>query len=123
MIVVDTKGISLAEAENDPMVEHGPVFRSLLIDGKTTGGYSIAIVKYYAGAKLNWHTHDSEQIIYATEGKGILATEKEEHVVTPGMLVVIPAGELHYHGAAGDSSFTHIAFYSGSSKVVKQPSA
>jgi quercetin dioxygenase-like cupin family protein len=120
MLVIDTKDINLAESTNDPMVEKGPVFRSLVVDGKTTGGYSAAIVKYNAGTKLNWHTHDSEQIIYATEGKGILATNKEEHVVTPGMLVVVPAGEIHYHGATKDSSFTHIAFFSGSSKVVSK---
>jgi quercetin dioxygenase-like cupin family protein len=120
MFVINTKGIKLEESRNDPMVDKGPVFRSLLLDGKTTGGYSSAIVKYDPGAKLKWHTHDSEQIIYATEGIGVLATEKEENIITPGMIVVIPAGEVHYHGAYQDNSFTHIAFYSGSSQVLQK---
>jgi quercetin dioxygenase-like cupin family protein len=118
MIVVETKGLKLAESQNDPMVDLGPVFRALLVDGKTSGGYSIAVVKYNSGSKLKWHTHDSEQIIYGTEGKGILATRTKENIVTPGTVVVVQAGEEHYHGAAPGSSFTHIAFYSGSSKVL-----
>jgi quercetin dioxygenase-like cupin family protein len=118
MIVVDPKNIKLEEAKNDPMVQNGPIFRQLLVDGKTSGGYSIAVVKYTADTRLNWHTHDSEQIIMGTEGKGIMATRQKEQIVTPGMVVVVPAGEEHYHGAAKDSSFTHIAFYSGKSVVL-----
>jgi quercetin dioxygenase-like cupin family protein len=93
------------------LVDQGPVFRALLVDGKKPGGYSIATVKYAAGSKLKWHTHDSEQIILATAGIGILATRTEKHIVKPGMLVVIPDNEVHYHGAAEGNTFTHIAFY------------
>jgi quercetin dioxygenase-like cupin family protein len=121
MLVVETQEVKLPESKNDPMVDKGPVFRSLLVDGKTTGGYGIAIVSYSPGSKLNWHKHDSEQILYVTEGKGILATRKEEHVVTPGMIAVIPPGEVHTHGATKDSSFTHIAFFSGKSEVTSSP--
>jgi quercetin dioxygenase-like cupin family protein len=117
MIIVNTKGLKPPESQNDPMVDKGPVYRSLLVDGKTTHGYSIAIVSYSPGSKLNWHKHDMEQILYVTEGKGILATRQKENIVTPGMLVVIPAGEDHTHGATQDSTFTHIAFYSGRSEI------
>lgn len=120
MLIVHTEGLELPESKNDVMVDEGPIFRSLLVDGNVTGGYSIAIVTYSPGSKLRWHTHDSEQIIYVTEGKGILATQKEQHVVTPGMIVVIPAGEVHYHGATGDTLFTHIALYTGKSEVTSK---
>lgn len=120
MLTVDTRGLELPESKNDVMVDKGPVFRSLLVDGKVTGGYSIALVTYSPGSRLRWHTHDSEQILYVTEGKGILATQREEHVVTPGMIVVIPAGEVHRHGATEDTSFTHVAFYTGKSEVTSQ---
>jgi quercetin dioxygenase-like cupin family protein len=120
MLIVHSEGLKLPESKNDVMVDKGPVFRSLLVDGKITGGYSIAIVTFSPGAKLKWHTHDSEQIIYVTEGKGMLATQKDQYVVTPGMIVVIPAGEVHYHGATEDSSFTHIAFYTGKSEVTSK---
>ncbi len=118
MIVVDTKGLKLEESKNDPMVNQGPVYRALVVDGNKSGGYNIAIVKYDSSSKLQWHTHDSEQIIYGTEGKGILATRTKENIVDPGTVVVVLAGEEHYHGAAPGNSFTHIAFYRGSSKVL-----
>ncbi len=120
MLIVNTEGLELPESKNDVMVEKGPVFRSLLVDGRITGGYSIAIVTFSPGAKLKWHTHDSEQIIYVAEGKGILATQKDQYIVTPGMMVVIPAGEIHYHGATGDTSFSHIALYTGKSEVISK---
>ncbi len=122
MIIVDTQGLKLPESQNDPMVDKGPVYRSLLVDGKTSGGYSIAVVSYSPGSQLNWHKHDSEQILYVTEGKGILATRQKENLVTPGMVIVIPAGEIHTHGATQDSSFTHIAFFSGKSEVLDKGS-
>ncbi len=118
MLIVDTKSLEIPESKNDAMVDKGPVFRSLMVDGKTSGGYSIAIVSYSPGSKLKWHTHDSEQILYVTEGKGILATKEKENIVTPGMVVVIPAGEVHYHGATGDTTFTHVAFYTGKSEIL-----
>ena len=34
MIIIETKGIDLAESKNDPMVEQGPVYRALMVDGK-----------------------------------------------------------------------------------------
>jgi len=120
MLIINTQGMELPESKNDAMVEKGPVFRSLLVDGKETGGYSSTIVSYSPGAKLRWHSHNFEQLIYVTEGKGVLATRTKEYVVTPGMLVVIPAGEFHYHGASEDSSFTHIAFYTGKSEILPE---
>lgn len=120
MLIVHSENLELPESKNDVMVDKGPVFRSLLVDGRITGGYSSAIVSFSPGSKLKWHTHDSEQIIYVTGGKGVLATEKEQYTVTPGMIVVIPAGEVHYHGATEDTSFTHIAFYTGKSEVISK---
>jgi 4-carboxymuconolactone decarboxylase len=38
-----------------------------------------------------------------------VATREEEKVVTPGTIVYIAPGEVHWHGATGDSSFSHIA--------------
>ena len=41
-------------------------------------------------------------------GRGYIATEKEKKVITVGDVVLIPAGEKHWHGAAEDSEFAHI---------------
>jgi len=80
-----------------------------LIDAKETGGFSVLLVTFSPGARLNFHTHTFEQILYVTEGKGIVATRKMEKIVTPGEVIFIAPGEVHWHGATKDSSFSHIA--------------
>ena len=48
--------------------------------------------------------------LYIVEGEGIVATESEEHRVRAGDVVVVPAGEQHWHGATADSAMAHLAF-------------
>ena len=50
----------------------------------------------------------AEDLLVVTAGKGIVATESERRVVNPGDVIFIPAGEKHWHGAAEDSTFSHI---------------
>jgi 4-carboxymuconolactone decarboxylase len=108
MIVVNEDSVETVET-SDEIVGKGPVYRKSLIDAKDTGGFGVLLVTFAEGARLNFHTHTYEQILYVTEGKGIVATRDEEKVVTPGTVIFIPANEVHWHGATGDSSFSHIA--------------
>jgi len=105
--------------EGDPMVDQGPIFMQRLMDGNSTGGFTVSMVTFNPGSKLAFHTHPYEQILFVTAGKGILATRDKEYAVTPGMVIVIPAGEVHTHGAAEDTPFSHLAVYKGDSTVVK----
>ncbi|MBN1862266.1 MAG: cupin domain-containing protein [Dehalococcoidales bacterium] len=73
--------------------------------------YEVHNVNFGRGTRLKFHSHDSEQILIVTAGRGIVATEQEEVTVTPGDVAFIPAGEKHWHGAAGDSEFSHIFIY------------
>jgi quercetin dioxygenase-like cupin family protein len=70
--------------------------------------YEVDIINFGKGVRNKFHAHDFEQILIVTAGKGIIATEKEEKVVTVGDIVLIPAGENHWHGSGGDSEFSHI---------------
>jgi quercetin dioxygenase-like cupin family protein len=67
-----------------------------------------ALVYFPAGVRNKLHRHTHEQILFVTKGIGIVATEEGEHVVDPGDIVVIPAGEMHWHGATGDTDFEHL---------------
>jgi quercetin dioxygenase-like cupin family protein len=64
-----------------------------------------------------FHAHDSEQILIITAGKGVVATEKEEKIVTVGDIVLIAAGEKHWHGSGGDSDFSHIVIVKAEGKM------
>ncbi len=87
----------------------GEVNRQGLVDTDIAQGLRVAMVHFSQGARSKLHTHTFEQVLYVTEGKGIIATDKEEHIATPGMVAFIPAGEAHWHGATKDSAFSHLA--------------
>jgi quercetin dioxygenase-like cupin family protein len=81
--------------------------------------YEMNVVNFGRGVRLKFHAHDGEQILIVTAGKGIVATEQEEHLVVPGDIIFIPAGEKHWHGATGDSEFSHIFIYRKGSKYTQ----
>ncbi len=118
MIVVNSADTQYVETK-DEIVGKGPVNRKNLIDARDTGGFGALLVTFGPGAKLNFHTHTYEQILYVTEGKGIVATRSEEKVVTPGTIVYIAPGEDHWHGATKDSSFSHICLQKPGIKLSK----
>jgi len=70
--------------------------------------FNVNIVNFGKGVRNKFHTHDTEQVLIVTAGRGYIATEKEKKVITVGDVVLIPAGEKHWHGAAEDSEFAHI---------------
>ncbi|MEE8569759.1 MAG: cupin domain-containing protein [Candidatus Bathyarchaeia archaeon] len=70
---------------------------------------NIAVVSFPAGVKNTFHTHNTDQLLWVLSGKGIVATEHEEVIATPGMAFFIPTGESHWHGATKDSPFSHIS--------------
>ncbi|HOX08938.1 MAG TPA: cupin domain-containing protein [Planctomycetota bacterium] len=70
--------------------------------------YDFNVVNFGKGVRNVLHIHDCEQVLVVTAGKGIVATESERRVVNPGDVIFIPAGEKHWHGAAEDSTFSHI---------------
>ena len=70
--------------------------------------FNINIVNFGKGVRNKFHAHDSDQVLIVTAGKGIVATEQEERIVTVGDVAFIPAGEKHWHGATKDSEFAHI---------------
>ncbi len=116
MIIVNSSDVKAVES-TESIVKQGMVFRQLLIDEKMGQGVQVAVVTFNPGARLNFHTHKHEQVLIVTEGTGIVATEKEEHVVSQGAVVLIPPGENHWHGATKDSWFTHIAVFRGDASL------
>ena len=70
--------------------------------------FTASIVNFGKGMRNKFHAHDSEQILIVTHGTGIVATESEEKIVSEGNIILIPAGEKHWHGATEDSEFSHI---------------
>ena len=94
------------EGYESPLFTGSDVTRqTLLPDSKE---YNCNVVNFGKGVRNKFHSHDHEQILIVTTGEGIIATEQEEKMITVGDIVLIPAGEKHWHGATADSEFAHI---------------
>ena len=70
--------------------------------------FNVNIVNFGTGVRNKFHSHDREQVLIVTSGRGYIVTESEKIEITKGDVVLIPAGEKHWHGAAEDSEFSHI---------------
>jgi quercetin dioxygenase-like cupin family protein len=69
----------------------------------------LGAITFADGARTRLHRHDYDQVLLITGGAGILATPSEQHHVSPGDVVFVPAGEPHWHGAAPGASMTHVS--------------
>lgn len=74
----------------------------------------IGNVTFEPGCRNNWHIHHAKsgggQILLVTAGKGYYQEwGKEPRKLHPGDVVNIPAEVKHWHGAAPDSWFAHLA--------------
>jgi quercetin dioxygenase-like cupin family protein len=68
-------------------------------------------VSFTPGARTAWHTHPVGQTLYVTYGSGRVQMEGSAPIVpSPGDTVLIPPNVRHWHGAAPDRMFIHLAF-------------
>jgi len=117
MKIIKRDEIEKIDITDRPLFFGGKVVREPIVGEELTSTYSFAIVDFAAGARNKLHTHTCDQILFATKGKGIVATEREEVVVSEGDTAFIPAGEKHWHGATPDSDFAHITLTTPDSKT------
>ena len=89
-----------------PLFTGPEVSRQTLLPDSTE--FNVNVVNFGKGIRNKFHSHDSEQVLIITSGKGYIATETEKIEITIGDVVLIPAGEKHWHGATEDSEFSHI---------------
>ncbi|MGD9793869.1 MAG: cupin domain-containing protein [Acidimicrobiia bacterium] len=73
----------------------------------------VGIATFAPGAVVPPHIHLGGQVIVVTAGRGFVETDGERVEVTPGDIVICPAGELHTHGAVDDESFAHLTVTTG----------
>ena len=100
----------------DPLPEQFSKFfiGKAYLQSLTDKGGPISNVTFEPGCRNNWHIHHAKsgggQILLVTGGKGwYQAWGEEARQLQPGDVVVIPAGVKHWHGAAADSWFSHLA--------------
>ena len=75
----------------------------------------LANVTFEPGCRNNWHIHRATtgggQMLIGVAGRGWYQEEGKPAVeILPGTVIHIPANVKHWHGAAADSWFAHLAF-------------
>ena len=71
-------------------------------------------VTFEPGCQNNWHIHHAKsgggQILICVGGRGWYQEWGKDPIeMTPGTVINIPANVKHWHGAAEDSWFSHLA--------------
>ena len=80
----------------------------------STSQVGIFNVTFEPGCRNNWHVHHAKegggQILVCVAGRGYYQEDGKNAVeMNPGDCINIPAGVKHWHGAAPDSWFSHLA--------------
>ncbi len=80
----------------------------------STGQIPMFNVTFEPGCRNNWHIHHAKsgggQMLICVGGRGYYQESGKDAVeMTPGAVVSIPADIKHWHGAAPDSWFSHLA--------------
>jgi quercetin dioxygenase-like cupin family protein len=107
MKVVKTSDLE-KQPVSSPLFTGTQVFRQVIVDPADSQSFNFSVVNFSAGSRNKFHQHTGDQILIVTEGTGVVATDTEQRTVTVGDVILIPAGENHWHGAPGDTPMSHI---------------
>lgn len=80
---------------------------------------NVGNVTFEPGCRNNWHRHidGGYQLLLVTSGEGwYQEAGKKPQKLTVGDVVVIKEGVKHWHGAAKNSWFAHVAITAGASE-------
>jgi 4-carboxymuconolactone decarboxylase len=89
----------------------GTVLQDALATPQAPSRTSATLVTFTPGARTNWHTHKTRQVLVATQGTGMVqAKDKPPRILRTGDVAVVPPGLVHWHGALAAHLFAHISF-------------
>ena len=100
--------ISIKHDPTSAIVSPSPVMIGEVASQALVGEVDAALlrvtsVSFREGARNMPHRHSCDQVLVITDGIGVIVTKYETREVSNGDVVVIPAGELHWHGSAARS--------------------
>jgi quercetin dioxygenase-like cupin family protein len=88
----------------------GPVWLDVLVPADSPFNCPVYNVTFEPGTRNYWHKHPGGQILLVTSGKGYYQEEgRPAQALHAGDVVMIRPDVKHWHGAAKDSWFTHLA--------------
>lgn len=87
----------------------GTVHSRQLVTADDNPAVTVTLVRFTDGGRNRRHIHTADQVLYITEGHGIVADDEHEHHVEAGDIVHVPAGTIHWHGAQPGKDMAHLS--------------
>ena len=89
----------------------GVVWQDEVVVGQAPSRMRATVVSFTPGARTAWHAHPVGQVLYCLSGVGRICIGKgsQPQALYPGDTVMIPPNTAHWHGAAPDRLFAHLA--------------
>lgn len=88
----------------------GQVWQDEVVVGETPSRMRATNVSFSPSARTAWHSHPVGQVLYVVSGVGRVQLEGEPvQELQPGDTAMIPPNTRHWHGAAPDRIFVHLA--------------
>ena len=78
----------------------GTVLQDSLAVPQAPSRTSATLVTFTPGARTNWHTHKTRQVLVVTQGTGMVQVkDKPPQLLRAGDVAEVPPGLVHWHGA------------------------
>jgi quercetin dioxygenase-like cupin family protein len=108
---MEVKSIDAVPAQDGPeQYFSGRVQIRPLFSASEPARMSCGCVTFDPCARSAWHTHPLGQTLIVMSGRGFVQSwGGPVREIRAGDVIWTPPGEKHWHGAASDSSMTHIA--------------
>jgi len=88
----------------------GTVFSDEVVVGVSPSRMRASVVSFTPGARTAWHSHPVGQALFCLSGAGRVQRDGEPvQEIRAGDTVIIPPNVRHWHGAAPDKLFSHLA--------------
>ena len=89
----------------------GTVLQDAMAAPQAPSRTSATLVTFTPGARTNWHTHKTRQVLVATQGTGMVQVrDKPPQILRAGDVAEVPPGLVHWHGALAGHLFARISF-------------
>jgi len=119
-----TDGVFPVGDKNDAYAQYfiGQSYLKGLVSPEDNIDFGVGNVTFEPGCRNDWHIHhDGFQILLVTGGEGWYQEwGKPAQVLKQGDVGVIKEGVKHWHGAAKDSWFSHVAITKGTSEWLEK---
>ena len=110
----------LTEGAKAPNTHYiGEAWLNAIIHDDKELGYNITKATFKANSTLDWHKHNSAQVLIIVDGEAYYQERgKEAIILKEGDVIRCPKGIEHWHSSSKEKDVTYLALYGGEQPTV-----